>query len=1069
MKRFQLSTVAQDVGESSFSKNDTVLNALQIERGLSQSTSKGLSRSFIRSVLNKLSILEMRSLFPLDAIYQWKKITVFLLVIVVALSSLFWDKSSAAIFRWSHPQIHFPVPKPFYLKSVTKDVRILGGESATISIISSSTQADTVLLKLTPLVSIEMDSTQALPQLVRSAPDSSGQYTFVLDDIYHDYSYQAYVPAEHFWQTWGKVSSGKYRILVTDRPVLEDFTITVIPPKYSHLKPEIQSGNQANVRGLKGSTIAIKLSSNRTLSSSFLLLNDTEIPLSSRRKRAEGEFQLTHNGIFTVHLVDKRGITNQKPIPYHLDIIPDLYPDLRVLAPAPITELGDDQILPIHLEIEDDFGFSTLQIGYEIRRPVYIQVDPFISIFTIPDLIPDQVSQEIFTLWNLSDLGLMPEDEVHFHFELYDNDEISGPKKTLSGTFVVQLPSLADLFMSLDEKEQDIIENTETQIQELISLQEHLKKTELDLLKSDEISWEQQQEIKKMLEDAAEEVEQLKQLTEAIEALTESGEKHGLFSPDLMEKFQELQNLVNELISEELLMNMDELRGALDTMDLKDLMSAMEQLSQNVEQIEQELDRLLDILKRIQAEQITHEIVERLEQLVTEQELLNEKIQKTNEQTDPSEFARLEQEEKRNLEEFQNILDVMQNAADLMEEYSPSSSDAMESLSESELAEETKSDLSESANELGNQSPQSSRQASTSSLNNLQSFHAMAMNIQNQFQQETASEMAAEFQSIMRDILSLSKSQESLHSTTTNIPRNSPRIKELALQQQILNDQLEQVASSLMELSRETFAVSPQMGKALGRASSEMSESIDALTERKGHNAKTHQGQAMKSLNEAALEIYNTMQNMQAGGSASGFEQFLSQMEQLSGQQQSINSQGMQLAFSQMAASAQQAMMQRMLSDQKQVQKSLRELLDEMKQSGNQGLGDLSGTASEMEEVIKELEMKKYSRKTYERQERILSRMLNSQKSLTRQGQKEERLATTAKQHTIFLGPSGLPVDLGQRKNLTTEALNQALKAGYSRDYQAMIRRYFHSLDQSSFLETSNEYENNIKNTDETE
>ena len=100
----------------------------------------------------------------------------------------------------------------------------------------------------------------------------------------------------------------------------------------------------------------------------------------------------------------------------------------------------------------------------------------------------------------------------------------------------------------------------------------------------------------------------------------------------------------------------------------------MGQLSQNVEQIEQELDRFLDILKRIQAEQITHEIVERLEQLVTEQELLNEKIQKTNEQTDPSEFARLEQEEKRNLEEFQNILDIMQNAADLMEEYSPSSS-----------------------------------------------------------------------------------------------------------------------------------------------------------------------------------------------------------------------------------------------------------------------------------------------------------------------------------------------------------------------------------------------------------
>ena len=103
--------------------------------------------------------------------------------------------------------------------------------------------------------------------------------------------------------------------------------------------------------------------------------------------------------------------------------------------------------------------------------------------------------------------------------------------------------------------------------------------------------------------------------------------------------------------------------------------------------------------------------------------------------------------------------------------------------------------------------------------------------------------------------------------------------------------------------------------------------------------------------------------------------------------------------------------------------------------SGQQGLGDMSGAAQEMEEVIKDLKSRKYSRKTYERQERILSRMLDSQKSLTRRGQKEERLATTANQNNVFIGPSGLPIDLGQRQSITIEALNQAMKAGYSRDY----------------------------------
>jgi len=140
-----------------------------------------------------------------------------------------------------------------------------------------------------------------------------------------------------------------------------------------------------------------------------------------------------------------------------------------------------------------------------------------------------------------------------------------------------------------------------------------------------------------------------------------------------------------------------------------------------------------------------------------------------------------------------------------------------------------------------------------------------------------------------------------------------------------------------------------------------------------------------------------------------------------------------------------------------------------MKQSGKQGLGDMSGAVEEMEKVIKELKSRKYSRKTYERQERILSRMLDSQKSLTRRGQKEERLATTANQNNIFIGPSGLPLDLGQRQSITIEALNKAMKAGYSRDYQTMIRRYFNALGQTSFLETPKESENLINENIENE
>jgi len=98
--------------------------------------------------------------------------------------------------------------------------------------------------------------------------------------------------------------------------------------------------------------------------------------------------------------------------------------------------------------------------------------------------------------------------------------------------------------------------------------------------------------------------------------------------------------------------------------------------------------------------------------------------------------------------------------------------------------------------------------------------------------------------------------------------------------------------------------------------------------------------------------------------------------------------------------------------------------------------------------VIKDFQNKRYQQRTKERQQRILARMLDSQKSLTQRGFKEDRKAETANE-IVYEGPSGLPVDYGQRRSLAMEALNQSLKAGYSRDYQTMIRRYFNALSQS--------------------
>ena len=161
-----------------------------------------------------------------------------------------------------------------------------------------------------------------------------------------------------------------------------------------------------------------------------------------------------------------------------------------------------------------------------------------------------------------------------------------------------------------------------------------------------------------------------------------------------------------------------------------------------------------------------------------------------------------------------------------------------------------------------------------------------------------------------------------------------------------------------------------------------------------------------------------------------------------------------------MTTSAQQQILQSMLQGQKNIQKTLQPLIEEIQQSGNQqGQGDLNGIAEDMNDVISDLSKYRYTRKTKEKQRRILSRMLDSQTSLSQRGYKDERKSYSSNVANQYTSPGGLPTDLGQRQNIALEALNRSLNSGYTREYQTMIKRYFNAMSQLEIQNNENHEE----------
>lgn len=76
--------------------------------------------------------------------------------------------------------------------------------------------------------------------------------------------------------------------------------------------------------------------------------------------------------------------------------------------------------------------------------------------------------------------------------------------------------------------------------------------------------------------------------------------------------------------------------------------------------------------------------------------------------------------------------------------------------------------------------------------------------------------------------------------------------------------------------------------------------------------------------------------------------------------------------------------------------------------------------------------------------------MLESKTSMTQRGEKDERKSYTSNQDFILDSTYTLPLNKGQREDVTLRALNDAINAGYSKQHQSMIKRYFNTLTQEN-------------------
>jgi len=344
-------------------------------------------------------------------------------------------------------------------------------------------------------------------------------------------------------------------------------------------------------------------------------------------------------------------------------------------------------------------------------------------------------------------------------------------------------------------------------------------------------------------------------------------------------------------------------------------------------------------------------------------------------------------------------------------------------------------------------------------------------------QNKNSKESIRVMQKAIDNMLDISARQEEVKNNTKKASYNSTRVPEYAQEQAKLFDDLYNVASDLTELSRKSFAVTTEMGTEITNSLRLMRETMDMMTERRMSQAANAQTKSMQSINNALQQMQNSLAQMQkqggegacenpGGGSGGSSGMGLGQsMQQLAAEQQALN-QAMKEMMGQSGtgdgnsgrlSQEQLAQMQRMAGRQKEMQKTMQQLAQEQKnfggndedqrknKDGNRLADELNKIANEMKEIASDVQRGNISPQTLERQEKILSRLLDATRSINERDYEKKRESERGK-NIYAKSPSGIDLSTQEGRSKAMQELLQSLKQGYNKDFEQIIRKYFEKL-----------------------
>jgi len=1050
-KSFNPDAVAKVVGEAFPSLKDRLVNALQVYH---ESAGNPFAAAALKRVEKEAAPFNFEQAISLDKAKKTGGVaatSVMVAALLFALSPLGLNKALVRIVKFNED---FTPPPPFKIISLSKDIEIAKGGDAELRFRVVENPESETPLEVRRLTLKLIDENGFEWQELKLVQDSTGEFAYQLKNQKQPLVYFAESDVA------GKIiSSEKHRLTVLDKPRLEMFQLALVPPAYSRLSVQQLEPNFGDAVALKGSKVSLRLKASKPIQAATLIANDTLLmPMQVSGDSALLTFVLKDDIAYQLEAYDRAQMRTEKSAIYHIRVLPDEYPTIRILQPeTKETTLPESLIQPLTIELKDDFGFSKLSLKFRVTKSEV--GEPEQEFRELPISLSgegSQIDKIVNFTWNLNKVGVVAGDELEFYAEVHDNDAVSGYKAARTDFYRFRLPSLEEVFAQVEQAEKNATEALEKKIEEAKSIQEQLEKVQNELRQKNRSNWQD----RKVLEQALKKQEELQKsaaaISDELQKMMQQMQERQLVSEETLQKYQEVQRLMDEINSPELKEAMRQLQEALAQVNDQQLRQALEKMTFNEEQLRKSLERTKELLQRIQLERKIDELARRMNEMIRKQEELRaETMQQSKKNSEK--FKELQKEQDRlekDLKEFEQARQELESKMKNFPKQEQLPMEELEKLRAQAEQDELEKDVSEAEEKLREQNAEAAAEKQQSALQKMKQRQKQIAEMKQELSRQRRQELLEAMQNAARSALELSKEQEALKKETEQIRNQASfeQSREIAQNQQQILESLKQLQESISKIGKKSSKIRAEMSRQLARAEEQMEQSIASMEARNAPQAAQNMKEAMHMLNEFAQQTSEMLAQMmgQQGkdGQGESGDSLSELMQGLSDQQSELNGETQSLMQGRNQADRAQRLAQ-LAAQQRLIQEQLKQLAQRQAQRQNEGkgnelMGNLEKLAEEMEEAAKSLEQQDLSRELVKRQQQILSRMLQSTKSLQRREFEEQREAKTAK-NFVRKSPAEIESQTGRSK--IQDALNRLREKGYSDDYQKLIRRYYDALE----------------------